>query len=60
MWLTYFMVKWDEVEQVESDQKCTECGRIMKMTEPVIYGGGERYQGYVCHDDKRVTWVKIA
>ena len=59
MFLTYFMVKWDEIEQRESDQKCTECGRTMKITEPVVDQKIQSYEGYVCHTDKRITWVRL-
>lgn len=58
MWLTYFMVQWEGVRQSESDQKCTMCGRQMKRTEPFTFGDGPGYEGYVCHQDKSVTWVK--
>jgi len=60
MFLTYYMLKWSEVEQHESDQKCTECGRPLKRTEPVTDKKGQRYEGYVCHADKRVTWMKVS
>ncbi|MDE1858728.1 MAG: hypothetical protein KGI26_06665 [Thaumarchaeota archaeon] len=59
MWLTYFMVNWDEVGQVVSDQRCTDCGGPMKKTEPFIDAKGLSYEGYVCHQDKRVTWLKV-
>lgn len=60
MWLTYFMVNWSVVRQYDSDQRCTECGRAMKKTEPFTYGEGSGYEGYVCHADKRVTWVRVS
>lgn len=60
MWLTYFMVKWEDVEQFDCDQKCTDCGRPMRRTEPFTDGKGLSYEGYVCHPDKRVTWLKVA
>ena len=59
MWLTYFMVKWDEVTQYESDQKCTDCAGPMKRTERFTDGKGLSYEGYVCHADRRVTWLKV-
>ncbi len=59
MFLTYFMLKWDEVRQSDCDQKCTDCGGPLKRTEPVEDKKGQRYEGYVCHSDKRVTWVKV-
>jgi hypothetical protein len=59
MWLTYYMVKWDEVRQYDSDQRCTDCHEQMKRTEPFTDRGGVSYEGYVCHHDKRVTWLKV-
>ena len=59
MWLTYFMVKWDEVHQEPTDQKCTECGRPLEKTEIVEDDRGQRFEGYVCHSDKRVTWLRL-
>ena len=59
MFLTYYMVKWDEIQQEESNQKCTECGLPLKRTEKVTDGKGLSYEGYVCHRDRSVTWVKI-
>ena len=53
------MVKWDEIQQEESNQKCTECGLPLKRTEKVTDGKGLSYEGYVCHRDRSVTWVKI-
>ena len=58
MWLTYFMVKWKDVKLYETDQKCTECGEPMVRTEPFTDSKGRSYEGYVCHPDKRVTWLK--
>ncbi|HYA55533.1 MAG TPA: hypothetical protein VED22_01920 [Nitrososphaerales archaeon] len=59
MWLTYFMVRWDEINQEESDQKCNECGKPMMKTELVIDEKGRKYEGFVCHSDKQVTWVRV-
>jgi hypothetical protein len=58
MFLTYFMVKWEDVEQHVTDQKCTECGNPLVKTEVFEYERGQSFEGYVCHPDKRVTWVK--
>jgi hypothetical protein len=60
MWLTYHMVNWDEVKQQASDQKCTECGRSLDRTEAVEDEDGGKFEGYVCHLDKRVTWIRVA
>jgi hypothetical protein len=54
------MVKWDDVKQEPSDQKCTECGKPLNRTEVVEDDKGQRFEGYVCHFDKRVTWIRIA
>ena len=59
MYLTYFMVKWDDVEQRESDQRCQLCGNPLSKTEEVVDQKGVRYEGYVCHSDKQVTWVRL-
>lgn len=60
MFLTYFMVNWNQTEQKESEQLCTDCGQPLKRTEPFTGKKGLSYEGYVCHTDKRVTWVKVA
>jgi len=59
MWLTYFMMDWGEVKQEVSDQKCTVCGRPMMKTETMTDEKGRRYEGFVCHSDKQVTWLKV-
>ncbi|HEV2226524.1 MAG TPA: hypothetical protein VGR56_06945 [Nitrososphaerales archaeon] len=58
MFLTYFMVNWDKMEQHQSDQRCTLCGGPMKRTEEVTDEKGLSYEGYVCHADKSVIWVR--
>jgi hypothetical protein len=58
MWLTYFMVKWGDVKQEASDQKCTICGKLLKRTEKFEDSKGLAYEGYVCHTDKQVTWLR--
>jgi hypothetical protein len=60
MFLTYFMVNWDQMKQHESDQKCTDCSQTMLRTEAVVDQKGQAYEGYVCHKDKRVTWVRVS
>lgn len=55
---TYFMIDWSKVEQSMSDQKCAECGEPMKKAEPAVDAKGQKYDGYVCHRDKRVIWVR--
>ncbi len=52
------MVKWREVEQHDSEQRCQTCGSLLKRTEEVIDQKGLVYEGYVCHRDRQVTWVK--
>ncbi len=58
MFLTYFMVKWDEVSQEPSGLACADCGRPLQRTEKFTDEKGLSYEGFVCHPDKRVTWVK--
>ncbi len=55
---TYHMINWDKVTQTPSDQKCSECGKPMNKAEQAIDSKGHRYDGYVCHTEKRVIWVK--
>lgn len=59
MWLTYHMVKWEEIAETESDQRCTVCGKPLNKTEAVTDKEGRAFEGYVCHQDKSVTWVKV-
>ena len=54
------MVQWGEVKQEKSDQKCTICGKPMMKTEPMTDVKGKSYEGFVCHSDKQVTWVKTS
>jgi len=58
MWLTYFMMQWDDVKQQASDQRCTICVKPMMKTEMVTDEKGANYEGFVCHDDKQVTWLR--
>ena len=58
IWLTYFMMQWDDVKQQVSDQRCTICGRPMMKTELVTDENGASYEGFVCHSDKQVTWLR--
>jgi hypothetical protein len=58
MFLTYFMVKWSEVKESDTDQKCTECGRTLKKTEIFTDKSGVDYEGYVCHSDRHITWLR--
>jgi ribosomal protein L34E len=59
MFLTYFMMKWEDVRQEPSDHRCTDCGMPLNRTEKVEDEKGRGYEGYVCHRDKRVTWVRV-
>jgi len=59
MFLTYYMVRWGDVKQTPSEQKCTECGNPLNRTEVVEDNKGLKYEGYVCHPDKRVTWLRV-
>ena len=60
MFLTYYMLEWRDVKQTESDQKCTVCGRPLMRTEVVSDEKGIEFEGFVCHSDKQVTWVRVA
>ncbi len=60
MFLTYYMMKWDDVKQKKSDQKCAICGGLMMQTEVVTDEKGIEYEGFVCHADKQVTWLRLS
>jgi hypothetical protein len=59
IFLTYYMVKWQDVKQQDSEQKCQICGGPLKKTEELVDQKGLRYEGFVCHSDRQVTWVKV-
>lgn len=59
IFLTYFMVRWEAVQQHETEQRCQTCGGPLSRTEEVVDGKGARYEGFVCHSDKQVTWVRL-
>ena len=58
MFLTYYMLKWNEVKQRDSSHRCTICGKPMQQTEILTDEKGQDYEGFVCHVDKQVTWVR--
>lgn len=58
IYMTYFMIDWTKVKQEESDVRCADCGNPMNLAEPAVDGKGQKYDGYVCHRDKRVVWVR--
>ena len=57
---TYYMIDWSRVEQAESDQKCSQCGVKMNKGEQAVDPRGRRFDCYVCHNDKRVIWLKVS
>lgn len=58
IFMTYFMVDWGKAKQEQSDVKCAECGKLMNRVEPAVDASGKKYDGYVCHVDKRLIWAK--
>jgi len=55
---TYYMIDWKNVVQILSDQKCNQCGEPMKKGEQAVDQKGNRFDCYVCHNDRRVIWLK--
>ena len=55
---TYHMLDWSKVHQTDSDRPCITCGRNMKKVEPFRDKKGLVYDGFVCHNCKRVFWLK--
>jgi hypothetical protein len=58
IFMTYFMVDWKRAKQEPSEMKCAQCGGLMNKVEPVVDTAGRKYDGYVCHVDKRVIWAR--
>ncbi len=57
---TYFMFDWQKEEQHPSDRVCQGCGKTMGRVGPVSDAKGTQYDGYVCHVDKILLWVRRA
>ena len=55
---TYFMIDWTQAKQEPSDRACQECGQQMNRVETITDAKGSRYDGYVCHQNKILIWVK--
>jgi uncharacterized protein with PIN domain len=55
---TYYMIDWKKVDQTPSEQRCVQCGGKMHKVEPVADPKGRSYDGFVCHNCKRVIWVR--
>ena len=58
IFMTYFMVDWNKAKQEPSELRCAQCGGLMNKVEPVEDATGKKYDGYVCHADKRVIWAR--
>ncbi|MBI3859358.1 MAG: hypothetical protein HY296_03850 [Thaumarchaeota archaeon] len=55
---TYYMIDWKKVVQEPSDRRCQQCGKPMQKVEAVTDAKGASYDGYVCHGDKVLVWVR--
>lgn len=60
IFMTYYMVDWGKTGQEASDLRCAECGEPMNKVEPAVDSSGKKYDGYVCHKDKRLVWARAA
>ena len=58
IYYTYYMVKWSEVKQVQSSEICVSCGNNMYHIETVRDKKGQAYAGTVCHECKRLLWIR--
>jgi hypothetical protein len=58
IFMTYYMVDWNSAEQEHSEMTCAQCGGRMNRVEPIVDAAGRKFDGYVCHVDKRVIWAK--
>jgi hypothetical protein len=55
---TYYMLGWTGIKQGKSDDACLACGRAMLEVEEVRDKKGLVYTGRVCHECKRVFWIR--
>ena len=55
---TYHMVDWKKAEQRQSEVRCLQCGGKMNEVEAITDNSGRSYDGLVCHNCKRVLWVR--
>lgn len=58
MFLTYFMVNWKKEPQTQTSQPCSDCGREMRSIVANVGDGHSEYEGLVCHQCKRVVWMR--
>ena len=55
---TYYMMDWGKAKQEPSGRNCMQCGGTMNLVEPMSDAKGASYDGYVCHKDKLLIWVR--
>lgn len=58
VFVSYFMIDWNREKQSASGRQCTQCGREMNSLEATVRTESPGYEGLVCHNCKRVTWVR--
>jgi uncharacterized protein with PIN domain len=58
IYVTYFMVNWKEEKEGPSDRRCAECGKSMGRLEATVGEGEMNYEGLVCHNCKRLIWLR--
>ena len=58
MFVTYFMVNWKEERVSPSGKNCAECGRGMGRVEATTSESKSTYEGLVCHNCKRLVWLR--
>jgi uncharacterized protein with PIN domain len=58
IYLTYFMIDWEEVRQSPAERPCLQCGQQMSKLEASVGKGNLSYAGLVCHGCKRILWVR--
>jgi uncharacterized protein with PIN domain len=58
MYVTYYMVDWKKEKENPSNQRCPECGKTMGRLEAFVGEGESGYEGLVCHNCKRLVWLR--
>jgi len=57
IYLTYYMIDWNTINQSPSGDSCVACGGTMLKIAPVRNKAGRAYEGRVCHSCKTLLWV---
>ena len=58
VYMTYYMMNWEQVSQSPSTTICASCGGAMMAVEPARDKKGLVFDGLVCHKCKTILWSR--